>query len=164
MMLGSNEKKKFYAELIDSTYDKLLVYARMRVTDTSKAYDLVQDACCTAWENIDSVMNSLNPGGWLMNALKNHIHKFYDELASEKRVMDALMTDVKAETYIPDLENEITFTSILSPDEVRIIRLKEQGYKHHEIAELMVVRPGTIDSKVFRIKNKIINFLKINEN
>lgn len=110
-MLSSNEKKKFFIKLIDSTYDKLLVYARMRVSDTSKAYDLVQDTCCTAWENIDSVINSANPGGWLMNTLKNHIHKFYDELASEKRIMDALTADIKDEIYIPDLEKEIAFTS-----------------------------------------------------
>ena len=159
-MLSTIEKKMYFTKLIDSTYDKLLVYSRMRGKDSSKAYDLVQDTCCTAWENIDSLMNSTNPGGWLMNTLKNHIYKFYDEVASDKKIMAALTADVKDDTYIPDLDNEITFTSILTKDEIDVIKLKEQGYKHHEIAKILLVRPGTIDSKVSRIKNKLTKFFK----
>lgn len=84
MRAGLDEKKKFYIDLIDSTYDKLLVYASIRVKDSTKAHDLVQDTCCTAWENIDSLIGSANPGGWLMNTLKNHIHKFYDDRQVKK--------------------------------------------------------------------------------
>ena len=161
MKLFPNRKEKFYIELINTTYDKLLVYAKVKIADPKRAEDLVQEACLTAWDKIKTVMDSPNPGGWLMNALKNHILKYNSSLSAEQKISEALMLENQY-THIND-SNEISFSSILSDDELEIIKLKEQGYKHYEIANMLNAKLGTIDSKVSRIKKKITFFLD-NEN
>jgi RNA polymerase sigma-70 factor (ECF subfamily) len=156
-----NPSVKFYETLIDTMYDTLLDYARLRVSDTSRAQDIVQDACLLAWEKIDSLISSPNPNGWMMNTLKNCIHKHFADIAAEMKLIDSL-TAVTPETTLPPDTSEIisSFSSILTPPEQRIVNLKEQGYKHREIAEALGVKPGTIDSAVSRIKTKITKMLE----
>jgi RNA polymerase sigma-70 factor (ECF subfamily) len=140
-------------------HDKLLDYTRMRVTDTSSAQDIVQDVCLLAWEKIDDVMCSPNPNGWMMNTLKNYIRKYKVRTALEQERIEPLDENIPApERDLSD--SAASFSSVLRPEEMRIVELKAQGYKHREIADILGVKPGTIDSAVSRIKVKITNLLE----
>jgi RNA polymerase sigma factor (sigma-70 family) len=160
MKLFQSREEKFYAELIGKHNSRLLAYASSRVRDRFQAEDIVQDVWLTAWSKVNDVMNSANPGGWLMNALKNHLKKHYANIAKAQKIADALIIDGEAAGFDTKFYEEISFASILSLDELRIIGLKEQGFKHREIAEKLGTSKGTIDSKVSRITLKITRFLE----
>lgn len=151
----------FYRELIDEMYDILLGYARLNISNAPEAQDIVQDVCLVAWEKIDRVMASLNPRGWLMNTLKNYICKYHTALADARRVTEFL-DDIAADNVLlfDAADSEASFFSVLTPQEIRIVKLKGQGYLHREIAAFLELQPGTIDSAVSRIKVKIAKFLK----
>ncbi|MDR1156847.1 MAG: sigma-70 family RNA polymerase sigma factor [Oscillospiraceae bacterium] len=161
MELFQTAEATFYQELVDEMYDLLLNYTRIKVSDSSAALDIVQDVYLIAWEKIDRVIASPNPQGWLMNALKNYLHKYYCALADDQQMTQPLADNASDQVLLFEpADDEMSFLSVLTPQEIRIVRLKEQGYPHREIAKLLGLRPGTIDSAVSRIKAKISKFLK----
>jgi RNA polymerase sigma factor (sigma-70 family) len=159
MKLFQSREEKFYAELIRLNNTKLLKYARKKTQDEFQAEDIVQDVWLTTWTKVNDVMNSANPVGWLMNTLKNHLKKYYEDIAETNKATEAFMISGEDAVYTGKFDDAPSFVSVLSPNELLIIRLKEQGYKHREIAEKLGLRPGTIDFKVSRIKDKISRFL-----
>jgi DNA-directed RNA polymerase specialized sigma24 family protein len=73
------------------------------------------------------------------------------------------LTDGMSESAYPfDLADNTaaSFLSVLNSQEIRIIDLKAQGYKHREISDVLGIRPGTVDSAISRIKAKITEFLE----
>jgi RNA polymerase sigma-70 factor (ECF subfamily) len=163
MPLFQTPKERFFEELVESTRSALFDFARAHVKDVSQAEDAVQDACYTAWVKIDALMDSPNPEGWLMNALKYQIHKQYDKLASEKRIAAKLFAkSPDSGAVYMDESGDVPFTAALSPDELRIVRLREQGYRHEEIAKLLNVEPGAVRTRLSRIKGKVAKFLEGN--
>ncbi|MDR0446148.1 MAG: sigma-70 family RNA polymerase sigma factor [Oscillospiraceae bacterium] len=162
MAVFQNQEIIFYEELIDAMYSVLLDYARLKTPDELTAEDVVQEACLVAWKKIDEVIASPNPQGWLMNALKHRILKYYEASENERQTSE-LTDDIQDTSPQFDLsEGEPAFLSVLNEQERLIISLKEQGYTHREIAETLGVQPGTVDSAVSRIKEKITEFLSKN--
>jgi RNA polymerase sigma-70 factor (ECF subfamily) len=155
--------ESFYEDLFDEMYNLLLNYAIYKIRDASAAQDVVQDVCLIAWEELDRVMASPNPRGWLMNALKNRIHKYGAALADAQQRTEPLTDSILGQgpSFDPT-DSEVSFVSVLNPQEMRIATLKEQGYIHREIANILNLRPGTIDSAVLRIKEKINRSLEDN--
>jgi DNA-directed RNA polymerase specialized sigma24 family protein len=128
--MPQNAKTRFYEKIIGEMYGTLLNYASLRVGGSSAAADIVQDACLTAWEKIDSLMASPNPRGWMMNVLKNHIRKYFAELSSDSRMKNHLPD---AESGISDSaafnDLELSLRTVLTEKEMQIIELKKRGYK-----------------------------------
>jgi RNA polymerase sigma-70 factor (ECF subfamily) len=136
---------------------KLLRYAEAKIPDKANAEDIVEETFKTAWQKIDELTSSENPQGWLFNALKLHILKYYENRNKEhpeKREYEEV--EIPTET---NFDNEISFSNNLSADEMRIVKLKEAGYKHEEISSIMDLPPGTVHSKVTRIKEKLRKIL-----
>jgi RNA polymerase sigma-70 factor (ECF subfamily) len=151
----------FCQELIDEIHDLLLDYAWSNVSDPSAAQDIVQDVYLIMWEKIDRVIASPNPQGWLMNALKHCINKQHCALVDEQQRVQPLTDDESDQVLLFEpADGEVSFLSVLTPQERRIVRLKEEGYLHREIAQRLELRPGTVDSAVSRIKTKVSKFLK----
>jgi RNA polymerase sigma-70 factor (ECF subfamily) len=152
----------FFEELYIEMRSKLIRFAEAKIPDKSTTEDIVEETFKTAWQKLPELIASENPHGWLINALKLHILKFYEKRAKEhpeKREYSEI--DIPTETVF---NNEISFSGSLSDDEMQIIRLKEAGYKHDEIGNLINLPAGTIHSKVSRIKDKLRKFLGGEEN
>jgi DNA-directed RNA polymerase specialized sigma24 family protein len=64
--------------------------------------------------------------------------------------------------YTDELDG-FAFASVLSEDELRIVRLREAGYKHDEIAKLMGIEPNAARKRLSRIKTKVTKFLEENK-
>jgi RNA polymerase sigma-70 factor (ECF subfamily) len=163
MSLFQNPEERFFEELIESTRRTLLNYARSHIRDATQAEDVVQETCLTAWSKIDALMDSQNPKGWLMNTLKNQLHKYHDKLASEQQMLAKLVAIPGDGIAYTDEPDGFVFASVLSEDELRIVRLREAGYKHDEIAKLMGIEPNAARKRLSRIKTKVTKFLEENE-
>jgi RNA polymerase sigma-70 factor (ECF subfamily) len=150
-MKSFNAKKEFFIRLVQDMRKPLLRYAESRVADKSAAEDIAEDVFCSAWTHIDELMKHENPRGWLYIACKLHIKTYYEKYRADEE----LPCEMGADTMFDD---GISFADKLSTDEMKIVKLKEQGYKHHEIAEIMGLSPGTIAAKVSRIKHKLTEY------
>jgi RNA polymerase sigma-70 factor (ECF subfamily) len=151
------KNERFFEKLFIEMRIKLLRYAEAKIPDKLNAEDIVEETFKTAWQKIDELTASENPQGWLFNTLKLHILKYYDNRNKEhpeRREYEDV--EILTETIF---DNEISFKDSLSDHEMRIIKLKEAGYKHEEISSIMDLPPGTIHSKVKRIKEKISKIL-----
>jgi RNA polymerase sigma-70 factor (ECF subfamily) len=159
--------KRFFKQLFIDMRNDLIRFAEANIRDKAdKEYveDIVEETFKTAWQKIDELVACQNPNGWLINALKLHILKYYEKRTKEhleKRELYDIETEIPIET---DFDNEISFSGKLSDDEMQIIKLKSAGYNHIEISKIMDVPVGTIHSKVSRLKDKLRKILEGEEN
>ena len=70
MMPNENE---LVERLYRSYFKKLFIYANAVLRDPEQAKDVVQDTFHEALRRIDVFAKHENPGGWLMNTLKNKL-------------------------------------------------------------------------------------------
>jgi DNA-directed RNA polymerase specialized sigma24 family protein len=108
-------------------------------------------------------MASENPGGWLMNALKNHIRKYYEKLAAERKLGAELAASAENAPAWPGEPGGMTVADELSPEELRLVRLREQGYGYDEIAGFLDMKPGAVRVRMSRIKSKAASILGIKQ-
>jgi RNA polymerase sigma factor (sigma-70 family) len=157
----TDREAAFLTELLQTTRARLLAYARSRNFEGTAAEDLVQEVCLSAWTNIDAVMGSPNPPGWLMNALKIHIRRYYASIAKDGKLFDALTANADGESRITDnADNEISFAAALTDDDLRVVALRAQGYSDREIADMTKTAYATIRKRFSRIREKIKRFMK----
>jgi RNA polymerase sigma-70 factor (ECF subfamily) len=148
--------ERFFEQLYIEMRLKLIRFAEAKIPDKENAEDIVEETFRTAWHKHSELAASENPRGWLINALKLHILKHFEKRNKEhtdKRELNEIERATETVFY-----NEISFEESLSGDEMQIIKLKEAGYKHNEISEIMDIPAGTIHSKVSRIKDKLKKF------
>jgi RNA polymerase sigma factor (sigma-70 family) len=160
MKLFKSKRERFYENLVDEMSLKLTQFAEYKVSDKNAVENIVEDTLETAWIKIDELMESENPNGWLYNALKIHIKRYYKELQTNEENLQTIEIselDMPIETIFDD---EVDFEDKLSSDELKIAHLKEQRFKHSEIAQIMGLTTGTISSKVSRIKAKLTKYLE----
>jgi RNA polymerase sigma factor (sigma-70 family) len=166
--MPKDQKAEFYEEHISDTRKAMLDYARLHVGDAGQAEDIVQDTCYTAWVKIDALMSSPNPGGWLMNALKNHIRKYYDKLKAEAKLAEALeINAVLKAAYFDSPEkssDDSPVEKMLSDDDLRIARLREQGFTDDEIAKALGMKPGAVRARFFRMRGKLTEYSEERKN
>jgi RNA polymerase sigma-70 factor (ECF subfamily) len=162
--LNSSERHvEFYTALVEAHRGELLGFARTRIKNYEDAEDALEEALLIAWRRIDVLMIAPKPVGWLYNVLKNCIMKHFDSKKAEQRAIDAMTLEAVSDedtygtydTY--DIDGSRGIADLLTEDDLHIIRLKEQGYTHREIADMLGVPYGTVSSKVSRIKAKIQN-------
>ena len=67
------DEKELVERLYRLYFKKLFIYASAVLRDQEQAKDIVQDTFHEALRRIDVVAKHENPGGWLMNVVKNKI-------------------------------------------------------------------------------------------
>jgi RNA polymerase sigma-70 factor (ECF subfamily) len=158
MIPNKKEKSLFIETLYKDMAHKLLLYAIHRIPDKDNAEDILHETFKTLWLKIDEVMKLENPNGWVFNTMVFCTLKHLDKIEHEEKIYSQTPyseAEVMVET---DFDCEISFSDSLSENELHILRLKEQGYTHNEIGEMMGFTTGTISSKVSRMKEKLTEF------
>lgn len=67
------EQRTFFEELYRENYNKLYLHAYALLHDRSLAEVAVQEAAQTACRNIDSLISSQNPVGWMRKAIEHAV-------------------------------------------------------------------------------------------
>lgn len=122
------EQNQFIAELYAEYFPKLMIYATSVLNDTYRAQDVVQDTFHEAIRHCDVIAARENPGGWLMETLKNKIR---DSERARRRYMRrarSLNTDI-AEEAIPSSE---ALDGHLEQDETLVLQLVEEALTPEE--------------------------------
>jgi RNA polymerase sigma-70 factor (ECF subfamily) len=101
-----------------------------------------------------------NPRAWLYRVLHNHLLDRLNRAAVKCEVSgDAAhgVPDrcVDAEMQLEQTQTAKEIASRLTPRELDCLRLRVEGFSHHEIAQVLGVRPGTVGALLPRVYSKL---------
>jgi len=145
-------------------------YAQSLTLDRDNALDLVQDTFLKAIQNQDKFVDETNLKAWIFTIMKNTFINNY-----RRRIRENTMMDGTQELYYINLpsdkgsispesnyaENEINKAiNALDGDYREPFRMHVEGFKYEEISEKLNLKLGTVKSRIFFARQKLMNVLK----
>jgi RNA polymerase sigma-70 factor (ECF subfamily) len=161
--------REFNKELIELK-DNLKYFAFSLVSNEEEADDLVQETFFKALSNQEKYRDNTNFKAWVFTILKNTFINNYNKASRQKTAFDNtkdayyLNSNQSDHSITPDstyTANEI-YRAIEDLDDayrVPFIRFTH-GYKYQEIAEELNLPIGTVKSRIFFARKKLMGQLK----
>jgi RNA polymerase sigma-70 factor (ECF subfamily) len=159
---------EFSRELI-SLEDTMKRFARYLTYDTEEAKDLLQDTYLKALSYRDKFVEFTNLKAWTFTIMKNTFINNYRKSVRENTAFDnsetVFLLNNLTDSQFSRPESEIIYKEINNdidslPDEFKIpFRMHTEGYKYQEIAENLNVPIGTVKSRIFWARKKLMETL-----
>ena len=141
--------------------------------DREEARHLVQDTLLKALMHKETFKEDTNIKAWLFTIMKN---TFINNYRKNKRI-SRIIEDENIISYINHRAGISTFTADhdlnyeniqakirLLPEEQRIpFEMIYQGYKYQEIADYFFISIGTVKSRIFLARKKLMDNLRVDE-
>jgi len=144
-------------------------YALSLTMDRDNALDLVQDTFLKAIQNQDKFIDETNLKAWVFTIMKNTFINSYRRKVRENTMMDGTQDLYYVNTssdkgYIsPEStysENEINKAIDALHGDYRVpFRMHIEGYKYEEISEKLNLKLGTVKSRIFFARQKLMNVI-----
>lgn len=138
--------------------------------DHDTALDLVQDTYLKAISNKDKFVDYTNLKAWVFTIMKNTFINNYRRNSKENTIIDGTKDlyyinqpndkgPVSPESNYSQAEIEKAINSL--EDDFRIpFRMHIEGYKYKEIADKLGLKIGTVKSRIFFTRQKLMQVLK----
>ncbi len=161
--------QEFTTSIIDLK-GNLQKYALSLTLDRDNALDLVQDTFLKAIQNQDKFVDATNLKAWVFTIMKNTFINNYRRKMRENTMMDGtqelyyinLPSDkgsISPESAYAGNEIEKAINSL--HDDYRLpFRMHLDGFKYEEIAEDLNLKLGTVKSRIFFARQKLMSVLK----
>lgn len=161
------EQDRFMEELHRKYFRKLTLYVMSVLRDSARAQDVVQDALHEALRNVNDLMRHENPGGWLMETVKNKVrdsertHRRYmrrflsldTEISAELVSVDSSAAEVDESDDVVLMEK---IEQLLTPEEYRLLkRLIFDKASHLETAQEFGITVYASQKRLERIREKL---------
>lgn len=123
-MVRSQEKEQEIERLYRESYTALYRYAMNVLDNPSLAEEAVQDAFRIACTKPKDLLNSENPRGWLMNALKYVLQNVQRSSARLNSMMASLFTTEPVMTAPQEsVEFHVMCEQVLGAEDYRLLRM-----------------------------------------
>jgi RNA polymerase sigma-70 factor (ECF subfamily) len=163
---------EFNSRLVDMQ-SYLEYFARKLTNNHDDSLDLVQETMLKALTYRDKYVHQTNFKAWLFTIMKNIFINNYRRRVKGKTIIDTtdnmfFLNNTMDSPSTP--ENEITHQEIeagiekLQDDQRIPFEMHTQGYKYKEIAEELDISIGTVKSRIFFGRRKLMDSLKEFEN
>jgi len=145
--------------------DRLLAFAARRTNMRADAEDAVQDACGRAWLGLDELRDPTRVRAWLYRILRGVLSET-EERSARRRQLVSITRLEEAHDDLVSSDSDMVFEEVaakLTGEEVRaaleqvpddfatVVELHDiDGFKYHEIAEIVGVPIGTVMSRISR--------------
>lgn len=145
-------------------------YALSLTLDRDNALDLVQDTYLKAIQNQDKFVDDTNLKAWAFTIMKNTFINNY-----RRKIRENTMIDGTQELYylnLPSDKGSISPESSYAGNEIEKaidalhedyrlpFRMHLEGFKYDEIAEKLNLKLGTVKSRIFFARKKLMSVLK----
>ena len=152
------EQDKLLEKLFRENYNKFELYACALLQDQKSAQTAVQTAFLIACTNIDDLMASPNPVGWMMQTIKNVTRNMRRrrnrELMLVLPLAELTIEPGKADSYTVELWDQCK--TILSPEELDLVKsVVIDGISYVEKAEELGITMWACYKKVERALKKL---------
>jgi RNA polymerase sigma-70 factor (ECF subfamily) len=160
-----SKRQALFDALVLPHLDRLLAFAVRRTGTRADAEDAVQDACVRAWVGFDDLRDSARVRAWLYRILRTVLSET-GERSTRRRQLVSITRLEEAHAELVGTDRDIVFDEVaarLSVDEVHAaleqvpddfataVELHDiDGFKYHEIAEILNVPIGTVMSRISR--------------
>jgi RNA polymerase sigma factor (sigma-70 family) len=144
-------------------------FAMSLTLNREKAKDLLQETYLKALTNKDNYVEVANFKAWTYTIMKNTFINNYRRSFREKTSFDyskdLLLLNNLEESHLGRPESEFTCQEInkaidAMEDEFRSpFRMHTEGYKYNEIAEALNLKIGTVKSRIFLLRKKLMETL-----
>jgi RNA polymerase sigma-70 factor, ECF subfamily len=155
--------------LFEAYYRRTFSVAFNILRNRESAEDITQDAFIKAFQNLHQLKDSSKFGAWLAviasNLARNFLKRekkviYTDELPETQAQTDSNDTETEA-LHTLELERVRKAVRELSPDHYQVIVLQFfHDLKVEEIAELLKISPGTVKSRLFRVRQRLAEALE----
>ncbi len=160
---------EFNHELIGLT-NKLEYYAISLTSDRDKAKDLVQDTIYKAIMYKDKFEDNTNLKAWTYTIMKNTFINNYRRAMKSNTIIDTTedlyyLNNTSSKSYTK-ADSEYSYKELikgvqkLDSDQRIPFEMHVSGYKYKEIAEQMNLSIGTVKSRIFFARKKLMESLK----
>lgn len=151
------EQRKLIEQLFLEMYDKLVTYARCSLPEASMAEEAVQETFQIACQKPESLQESPNPKGWLVNTLKNTIRNIKHNRANAERILAQYLHVPDDRTYSEDELNLTTlYEDIADTEEFKILKeFAIDGRSHLEMATARGITINACKKRLQRAKEKL---------
>lgn len=145
-------------------------FAMSLTSDQEAALDLVQDTYVKALTNKDKFVDYTNLKAWVFTIMKNTFINNYRRNSKENTIIDGTQDlyylnqphdkgFISPESEYAEGEIDKAIESLEA--EFRIpFRMHLEGYKYKEIADDLGLKIGTVKSRIFFTRQKLMNMLK----
>ena len=161
------DEKELVERLYRLHFKKLFIYANAALRNPELAKDVVQDTFHEAMRRIDVVAKHENPGGWLMNVVKNKLKEYERNRRRDLRYLLSLDADFPDESNLPEelvlaqpeTKGETVLEIIerlLTPEELRLLkRLVFGRASHQQVAQEFGISVYASQKRLERIRDKL---------
>mgnify|MGYP001419247357 CR=1 FL=1 len=152
--------KKSVLELFDALSEEVFNYALSILKDYDDAKDAVQEVFIQHMRRENTFRGDSSYKTWLLAITRNYC---YRKAANKSKMLKRVGTNPAA-AYEMNMEASITLNDALEEltnEEYEIIYLREYaGYSYQEMAEILEISLDNVKIKIFRIRQKLRNYLK----
>lgn len=156
---------EFQFKLIDM-HEPLMSFAYRLTSDKDEAKDLVQETFLKALNNYEKFLNGSNLKAWTYTILKNTFINDYRKSVrqntySENCIEGSHLNNLEAnssenpDTVFTSKELELAIESLEESNKVPF-KMHNAGFKYKEIAELLNLKIGTVKSRIFFTRRKLL--------
>lgn len=156
----------FENQLVEST-KALETFAYSLTLNQDDAKDLVQDTFLKALLNKDSFEEGSNLKAWLFTIMKNTFinnyrknKKIQSTIAKEQEIpwINNLPADkIYNSDHNTNLQQVLLFINQLPEEQKNAFEMTNQGFKYDEIADFYDIPIGTVKSRIFFARKKLMN-------
>ena len=155
-LMGLQSNLRYFAYTLTSNYDD--------------AQDLVQETYLKALTNREKFSDNTNLKAWTFTIMKNTFINNYRQNIRNNTIVDKtddlyyLNLSQESNIGLPDSDysaREIEdVVSQITPEQRKPFEMYNQGYKYKEIADHLNLSIGTVKSRIFFMRKKLMDTLK----
>ena len=145
-------------------------YAMSLTSNRERVLDLLQDTYLKAMTNRDKFVDFTNLKAWVLTIMKNTFINDYRRRVRENTIIDCTddlyymdysrtrrIVNPESDIFSEEIEKEI---NTLHSDLEKPFRMHIQGYKYQEIADHLGLKTGTVKSRIFFARRRLMLALK----
>jgi len=159
-----------FSHKLISLHDNLSYFANTLTNDREEAKDLIQDTYLKALTHKDKFADDTNLKAWTYTIMKNTFINNYRRNQKANTIVDntedLYYLNIPRKSDFVSPESELSTKEIkagiakLEVDQRRPFEMHTAGYKYKEIAENLNLSIGTVKSRIFFTRKKLMESLK----